>query len=43
MTFGRNVEQDQTTCSLQECDSGFLIFGVMSPFVLFEIGFLSAL
>ena len=30
MVLGRNVEQDEMTCHIQECNSGFLTFGVIS-------------
>ena len=30
MIFGRNVEQDQTTCCIQNDNSAFLTFGVIS-------------
>ena len=30
MILGRNVEQDQTTCCIQNDNSAFLIFGVIT-------------
>ena len=30
MTLGRNIEQDQTTCRIQNDNSAFLSFGVIS-------------
>ena len=43
MILGRNVEQDQTTCPVQELTTLAFLLLELSPFVLFEMDFLSAL
>ena len=43
MILGRNVEQDQTTWRVQECQLWLSYFWSYLPLFLFEIDFLSAL
>ena len=43
MILGRNVEQDQLTCRLQQLQLWLFLHLELSPFVLFEIDFSSAL
>ena len=43
MILGRNVEQDQTMCRITRMTTLAFLLLELSPFVLFEIDFLSAL